>query len=263
MTNQNIIKTIKKVCGKEGYADFGMDSIYAVLAHSYYFVRPGKNFDVFHAELGKAMSKGAKNGAIKFAKRKWKGSIESCVGWEASAMVLKVMRDFFDEKYFEEQIARMADEKHNDEKLLDKYLNLFDEAQLKKFIGVVDWLSLNSKLFMDMDSVDMHNTFNDLCREIDPSIPSNHSEDFNEIRRCFEMRMNNFWYMFDYLTKEKIAQIVREHITDHIILAGNVAKVLYYCGDQYMTIDYAILMNSCLSFYNVNIFNPVLYEIDE
>ena len=264
MTNQNIIKTIKKVCEKEEYADFGIDSIYSVLAHSYYFVRPGKNFEAFHTELGKAMSNGAKKGAIRFAKKKWKGSIESCVGWQTSALILKVMRDFFDEKYFEEQITRMEDEEHNDENLLDKYLNLFDETHLKKFIGVVDWLSLNSNLFMDMDdSVDMHNTFNDLCREIDPSIPSNHGEDFNEIRRSFEMRMNNFWYMFDYLTKEKIVQIVREHITDHIILAGNVAKTLYCCGDQYMTVDCAILMNTCLSFYGVNVFNPELYEIEE
>ena len=120
MTNQKVVKMIKKICGKK-YADVDMNSIYAVLAHSYYFVKPGKNFEAFHTEIKKAMSKGAKKGATMFIKKKWNGSaIESCVAWQTAGLVLKVMRAFFDEKYFDEQIARMEDEEHNDEKLLDK-----------------------------------------------------------------------------------------------------------------------------------------------
>ena len=72
--------------------------------------------------------------------------------------------------------------------------------------------------------------------------------------------MENRWYMFDYLSKETIVKIILDHIVSHKVLAGNLAKALYYCKDQDMAVYYALLSRSCQTFYGVNAFEAEFCE---
>lgn len=262
MKNQKIIEMIKKVCvEKEDPCDLWEPRVYMVLAHSYYFVSPGEDFDEFAVKLGKAMENGALNGARQFRKQDWLFPIQHCVYNETTALIRNVLRESFDELHFNKQITGMEDEDSNDTKLLDKYINKFDEEQLTQFLWAIDFLAWNHCLFMDMsDSMDMENTFNDLCREIDASIPSSHSKDSDELHRNFEFRTENRWYIFDYLSKETIVKIILDHIVSHKVLAGNLAKALYYCKEPNMAAYYALLSRTCQSFYGVNAFEAEFYE---
>lgn len=265
MRNENIIAIIKKFCvEKNAPSVLNMNEVYTLLAHSYYFVRPGKTLDKFAAKLGSIMKKGAIEGAKQFNKRGWGCPIESCVCTKTTSSFLKVARAFFDEKYFEEQILRMVDEEHNDEKLLDKYLALFDNEALSGFLWLVQYLAWNHALFMELKAAeDMDSIINALCREVDASIPNGHSDNGEEMQRYFEMLEDDRWYMFDYLNKDTIASIIREHISDHKILAANAAKTLYYCGDPNMAAFYVIMTKTFQRFYGVDAFEATTYALEE
>lgn len=257
MKNVKIIETIKSLCtNNESCTADSNDEIYTVVAHAYYYVKPD-DLVQFMTKLNKAMEKGMSMGCKKLRKCCWVYPIEDCVYSETAPFLLKVVRECFDEPYFESQIARMEDEEVNDENLIDTYLSKFDETQLADYLWLVQYLSCDAELFMNIDtSQKMTNIFNDRCREIDPSIPSSR----DSLIEYLHMLIKNRTYMFDYLKKETIAQIIREHITDHKILAANVAKMIYYCSDKDVASYYAIMANSFQRFYGVNVFEPRISE---
>lgn len=260
MKNYEIINLINHFCrGQEEWDDYiNTDIVFAIVAHGYLYIRPGKTTEEFRMKIMNSISSAVEEGVNNYLGPD--GEIRPFETWlriSLAKAALTVARELFDADYFEEKCAILnANEEENGEYLLDKYLNLMDKDQLVDFEGWInDWCKYYYVFTPDGTRYEVHKNFNEICREINPSIPT-----LDNVLEYFEYQEKHPEFdMFDYLSKEEIAKgIAREIIFDRS-LAGHMARIFYDTHDTDLIEIYIELTSHYQSIFNRDIYTP--YEI--
>lgn len=263
MKNHEIINYISHYCSsKEEWDDYlNTDLVFAVVAHGYLYVRPGEATEEFSMKLmnsiASAVEEGVKNylGADGFT---W--PFETWIHISLAKAALSIAREKFDIDYFEEQCARLdPNEEEEGEYLLNKYLNLMDKEQLAAFEEWVNEWKTDYYVFTTVETRhEVKKHFNEICRRINPSIPSmdNALEYF-----AYEEKYPEF-DMFDYLSKEEITRGISREIIFDRSLAGHMARIFYDTHNTNLIEVYVELVSIYRSMFNRDIYTPhqIFYE---
>ena len=218
------------------YVDFKI--VCTFLVHSYLFYNPLKNLNDFMDEFIELIPNSIGEAIKDFFSSQRIYNLNGPICHSARKAALDIIAKTFDVNHFKEQSARLDyEEEENSEALIDKYIYLLNEKKLVEFANIA--LNSSSVFCSDIDSIEVEAEINDYCRKINSSIPYYYDPitlwDFIEVPDDFgdydEFIKENPLYMFDYMKREDVAKIYRASIKDNLILAGNIAKILYYCDD--------------------------------
>ena len=259
MKKNQIVEIINRYCVNKEEPDFdGSEVIGSILVHSYLFVRPGDDSKKFMTSVLKSLTKGVEEAINNYLEEKYLANLEDYILCSTSRSVLDVVREMFDKDYFKKQcICFEEDEDEYDESLLDKYLVMLNKEQVYKFMVNIDWLSEIMGLFSNWRDPWWRKEINACCREMDSSIPCINC-DFEAYSAFTE---NQPMYMFDYMSKETFIKICRKAITKDVILAGNLAKTLYYTDDYSLIDSYARIAELFQRLFDMDVYNPQITYI--
>jgi len=231
MTNKQIIDAINRYCVNNEEPQKGLDGseiIYTMLSHSYFFVTPGEKSKKLMEEIVTSITKSVEVGINHYFDLYQLTSLEFEIFNSVAKSTLSIVRKFFDKDYFENQCAIFDEEEEGyDEALLDKYLFMLDEKQLYEYMAVIDW---------KWEILGLFETWPDSFK----------------IRKAIDNSTN----------KEDVAKINRQSITKDLILAGNMAKALYYSNDSTLVDTYARIASTLKKLFDVDVYNPKAPVLD-
>lgn len=236
LTTEEIINTIKKVYKCE-VIDFTFDplDVEVALYNNDYYIKPGDTKKRFLMECGKAFEE---------IKPLYGKMDDNFLNFGYIIRVLSIIKKFFDESYFEEQIERRKKSVTltvNKDKLRT-YLNKLDRDELELFLNMVITCRLELGLFItDVSSNVFWMKINESCRAVGINVPKEF--DIVEAHSFFN---NNKNYYFNSLSIKTIANMLCDAIDLDIEIASSAAKKLYYSGYDAM-INY---INSKISLSN-------------
>lgn len=173
--------------------DFDMNKLFTAVNNYDYYVRPGKQREMFMERYGTVLCKKAEN------EMNYLDWLNQIVG------MIHLVKTTFDKEYFEAQIAVF--ETPVNREFIKNHLNSLTRKQLEKFITFVIEGRRNYGLFIsNASSVDMWTELNERCVRKDSSIPRLDRVDYGNLRP------KNPMYYFDYLSKQVIVDIFCNHI---------------------------------------------------
>ena len=219
LTTEEIIKTIEKIYKLETLnSNFKLEDIEVALYNYDYYVRPGASKEEFMRQWGEVFVATKGNGA------------EGSDVWGHSVFMAKTLlliKEFFDEEYFREQVnRRRANAVPGSKDKLRTYFKKFDEDQLKAFLQMMFTYRRQHGLFIsETSSTAFWKEIHDTCRDAGCNVPLDlgTSEGIRFLTR-------DTFYFFRYLSKNTIANMLCRAIDLDVALAGSVAKKLYSCG---------------------------------
>jgi hypothetical protein len=219
LSTGEIINTIKKVY-KLKAIDFTFDPIEVEMAlfNNDYYVRPAAK-QRFMIECEKAF------GEVKLHYGKIDDKI---LHFNYIIQLLGIIKKFFDETYFEEQIIRRKQSMRHaaNKDKLGMYLKKFNIEQLKTFLNtVVICKNLHGLFISSVSSVSFWEKIHNACRKKGLNVPL----DFGSIEGR-EFLENNESYYFNVLSTKTISNMLCEAIDLDIEVATSAAKKLYTSG---------------------------------
>ena len=139
MTNKNVIEIIDRLMNSTtGKVAYNSTEVFTAIAHSYYYIRPGKNMLKFISKVSKIIDKDCKQ----WYKTNDDTTPDAEVWGKTVANVLLIARSMFDAEYYASQVSRMVMHEKYDESLLERYLYWLDEVELKSvFEGLLPLLA--------------------------------------------------------------------------------------------------------------------------
>ncbi len=258
MKNSEIIQYIDRFCAHNEELDTisNADLAYAILAHGYLYVRPGKHTDKFTVNVIEALKVGAATGFNNYLEN---GSdmwlLDEWVRNSIASSALKIARKMFDQKYFEKQIASLDPEEVCDNSLLDKYLNLMNKEQLQAFMDDVSSCRANYVAFSNFDfGFEIMDELNERCRTVNALIPATASG-----YQYVSFRQKNPYYLFDYLSKEEIVDAIKRGIVWNKSLAGHLARMTYHTNGLGVMDSYIELISTYERVFGRDIYNPDIF----
>ena len=260
MKNREIIEFIDRYCAHKENLDTtsNADLAYAILAHGYLYVRPGKSTEKFTLRVIKALKIGANDGFDSYLKDGYNiWPLEEWIRISMAGVALKVAKKFFDKRYFEKQVALLDSDEDCDDTLIDKYLNLMSKEQLNEFMCDVSYHRANDLVFTSFDrEVEIMDGLHERCRKVNSTLPEPQSG-----YEYWAFKTNNPYYLFDYLNKEEIISAIKSEIIWNKSLAGHMARTLYNT-DSVMEMDpYIQLIGAYEHVYGKDIYKPdIFYE---
>lgn len=253
--NNKIISIIRRLTDHNStHIKFLPEEALAALAHGYYYVRPGEDTETFMEQIHEAIADAElhTDNIYNEGNRSALNSTRASLAIQAAI----ILRNYFDEDFFNEQVERITREESNTQNVLDCYVEKFNEQQLREFYSIVHGLRGQDGFFVsNLFSEHMRNELNRECLKVDSSVPC--------LLDCFDdnvpLPSKNSTYFFDYLDKEKIANILLEHIDYHKSIAGNVARTLFFTNDS-DTRNYTLLTVYLEDNLNMRIINPATVD---
>lgn len=260
MKNSEIIQFIDRFCAYDEELDVvnNADLAYAILAHGYLYIRPGKPTQKFALKVVEALKVGARVGFDNYLKdgcRSW--PLDEWVRISMAESALKIARKMFEKKHFERLCALLDPDEECDKSLLDKYLNLMNNEQLCAFMSEVSFCRANYLAFSTFETeVEIRDGLHERCREINPMLPETTSG-----YKYVSFVSNNPQYLFDYLSKEEIVSAIKSEIVCNKTLAGHMARMLYNTNDACFMEPYIELISTYERIFGGDIYKPdIFYE---
>lgn len=260
MKNYEIIDFINHYCANEEEWDdyLNTDLVFAVVAHGYLYVRPGEDTEEFSIKIMNGISSAVEDAVNNYlGKDGFDWPFETWIRIALAKSALAVAREMFNADYFEEQCEHLdLNEQEDGEYLLNKYLNLMSKKQLADFEVWINYWKTYYYVFTTVETRhEVHKHFNEVCREITPSIPS--IDDALEYF-AYEEKHSEF-NMCDYLSKEQMVEGISREIIFDRSLAGHMARVFYETHDTNLIEIYIELVSHYHSIFDRDIYTP--YEI--
>ena len=223
-SNEEIIEIIEKIYKLEVIdTNFRHEHVEVALYNCDYYIRPGKAKELFMKQF---------ESIFKQTKADLRAMPEWMAQWHCSIALIELIKQRFDEKYFEEQVKRRrldTSAAHKDK--LESYIKKFDDNQLKSFLTLIISYRLNNGLFVSNNA---SNAFwveiEEECRKSGYKTP--YCFDTEEGKRFLE---KNNLYFFKVLSKEMIAAKLCDAIDLDVTLAEVVAKKFYESGYEATT----------------------------
>lgn len=235
LSTEEIINTIKKMSKLELIdSTFDPIEVEVVLYNYDYYVRPGGDKVKFIMEVSEVVSE------IKLDE----GETDDGILHRYLAIrLLDIIKRFFDESYFEEQIAHRATSitSATSKNKLRMYLNRLDKEQLKIFLNTVVVYKHQYGLFMSsVSSVLFWERIHNACRKNGINVPT----DFSSLEGQAFLRNNDSYY-FRVLNTKTIAAMLCDAIDLNIEIASSAAKKLCKSGYGAMLNYINREVNSC------------------
>jgi hypothetical protein len=253
--NNKIISIIQRLADHNStHIKFHPEEALAALAYGYYYVRPGEDTEAFMEQIHEAIADAELHTENIYNEENYSAldSVRNSLAIQATI----ILRNYFDEDFFNEQVERIAREVPDSQNALDHYVAKFNEQQLREFYSIIHGLRGQDGFFVsNLFSEHMRNELNNECLKMDISAPS--LSDFYDDN--VPVLSKNSTYFFDYLDKEKIANILLEHIDYNKSIAGNVARTLFYTNDT-DTRNYTLLTVYLEDNLNMRIINPLTID---
>ena len=259
MKNSEIIEFIDRYCGrKEDIELLNTDLVYAILAHGYLYVKPGRAAEEFAMKVIKALKFGAVDGFESYLEDEcasW--SLEEWIRISMAKTALQVAIKAFDRRYFKKQIANLDPDEMCDKTLLDKYLNLMDKKQLLDFMNTVSYYGACYCALTNPDTTNkITGELHGQCYKANPSL-SEIAYGLDYLMFCEE----NPYYIADYLSKEEIVDAIKRVILYNKSMAGHMARMFYYTNSIEWFEEYIELIGTYERTFHRDIYNPqIFYE---
>lgn len=224
LSTEEIISIIRKMYNlKVVDLTFNPIEVEVALYNNDYYVRPGIAKERFMNELMEL-----------FAERKLqRGKVDdNLLHFRYTILSLNVMKKFFDEAYFKEQVERR---KRSESIVVNKdklrmYLKKLDRDKLESFLDMMVICRRNHGLFIsDINSVEFWTKIHAACREVGLYVP----EEFDSAEGQTFLN-NNPGYYFNVLSTKLIANMLCDAIDLDIAMASSAAKKLYTSGSDAM-----------------------------
>ena len=218
---KEIINIIRKMYELK-VVDFTFNPIEVEIAlyNNDYYIRPGIAKERFMNELMKLFVEGKPQGNKIDDDRRW---------FRFIILALNVMKNSFDEAYFEEQIAR---KKKSVTAIVSKnklrtYLKKLDRNKLESFLDMIVICRMQHGLFItDISSAGFWAKIHESCRAAGVNVP----KEFDSPEGQIFLNSNNQSYYFDVLNTKVIANMLCDAIDLDIEVATSAAKKLYNSG---------------------------------
>lgn len=261
MKNREIIEFIDRFCAHDEELDTisNADLAYAILAHGYLYIKPGKPTKKFMQRVVESLKSGMVNGVNNYLENMEYSTfpLDKRIHISMAETVLQVVREEFDKKYFKKQSILLDPDEVCDDALLDKYLNLMNEEQLHTFMNNISYCRAYYVAFSncEIESIIM-DELHEHCYTVNPTLPEKaYGLDY---LRFVE---KNPCYMFDCLSKEEIINAIKREIVWDKSLAGHMARVLYNTGSINSIEPYINLIGSYARTFGGDIYKPdIFYE---
>ena len=220
LSNEEIITTIKKIYKLE-FIDLTFDPVEVEVAlyNNDYYIRPGATKERFMMECMKVFSE---------IKTQYGKMDDNFLHFGYTIQVLGIIKEFFDESYFEEQVRRRSQSAPptiNKEKLR-MYLKKLSKDDLELFLNMVVNCRLERGMFVtDVSSAGFWAKIHKSCREAGVNVP--HELDSIEGQKFLNNNKNVY---FKVLSTKIIANLLCDAIDLDIEVASAAAKKLYKSG---------------------------------
>lgn len=220
LNNEEIINTIKKIYKLEVIdLTFNPVEVEIALYNNDYYIRPGISKERFMMECAKAF------GQIKTQRGKMDDKL---IYFSYTMQVLGIIKAFFDETYFEEQVRRRSQATTytaNKDKLR-MYLKKLDRDDLELFLDMIVTCRWERGMFItDVSSAAFWAKIHESCREVGVNVP--HELDSIEGQKFLNNNKNVY---FKVLSTKMIANLLCDAIDLDIDVAASAAKKLYKSG---------------------------------
>lgn len=260
MVTRQIFDVITKVAASGcEYENPRSDEVFTALMHGYLYVRPGKDTEHFSFVLEEEFQNSEIAGAKMYAEHCGMVSLNDCLQLAAISRGKRHVMNFFDKEYFEQQSSIMAGDEAYDEKLFINYMKKFDKETMLNFFKLIVSLKnveKGSSYFMSgFNSKDMLFALNAECRRVDQSVPVMRAG--IQDKAYTELITQRPFYFFDVLDIKTIAKILVQYIDQNKIMAGHIAKMLFYT-DVETARKYTIIALYCEEQLGMDLFNPVI-----
>ena len=223
-TDEEIIDIIRRTHELKYFTPgFNPTEVEVTLFNKDYYIRPGTNNDNF---MSKIMN-------VHRETEKMRGDMDdNLLHLIFIIQLLGVIKDCFDEVYFEEQIARRKQSTKiitNKDKLR-KYMKKFNTEQLKTFLINLFICKNSYGLFISsISSTHFWESIHTACREKGTQVPL----DFSTAEGQAFLK-NNLNFYFDVLDNKVISNMLCDAIDLNIKVATSAAKKLYEFGGDAM-----------------------------
>ena len=211
---------------------FNLAEAEAALYNSDYYIRPGIDKERFMNELGKLFAESKLQGDKMDEKHSW---------FRFIILALNIMKNSFDEAYFEEQVRRRSQSATctvNKDKLR-MYLKKLDRDELELFLNMVVTCRRERGMFItDVSSAGFWAKIHESCRAAGVNVP--HELDSVEGQKFLNSNPNVY---FQVLSTKVIVNMLCDAIDLDIEVAASAAKKLYKSGYNAM-INYIRLAQS-------------------
>ena len=227
LSTEEIINIIRKMYKlKVIDSTFSLEEAETAIYNSDYYIRPGINKERFMNELGKLFVESKLQGDKMDEKHSW---------FRFIILALNIMKNSFDEAYFEEQIERRKQAMTaivNKDKLR-MYLKKLDRDSLESFLEMVIICRQHHGLFItDVSSAGFWEKIHESCREAGVNVP----REFDSVEGQMFLN-NNKNYYFDVLNTKVIANMLCDAIDLDVEIATSAAEKLHTSGCDAM-LDY-------------------------
>lgn len=256
MTNKNVIDIIDRLMDqKTNKIAFNASEAFAVIAHGYYYIRPGKKMIRFIDKIVKIIDKDSKQ---------WLNSNnETCLDAETLgrtvADMLNIARSMFDAEYYASQVSRMVMYEQYDESLLERYLYWLDEEELKSvFEGL---LSFKRDFDIFISDLNFDRMMGEL-KERSLVVIENNSWYMKDYDERVDYIDNNWDFCFEYLTRETIIDIICRYANEDPVMLASMVKTFKY-SDVRTAAELTGLAVYIEEAYGLDIFNPTITDIDK
>ena len=233
LSNEDIVNTIRKISMLEVIdSTFNPVEVEVALYNNDYYIRPGIAKERFMMEYMKAFGK------IKTQHGKMDDTL---LYFSYTIQVLGIIKEFFDESYFEEQVSRRGQTTTftvNKDKLR-MYLKKLGRDDLELFLNMVVNCRLQRGMFVtDVSSAGFWTKIHESCRAAGVDVP----QELDSVEGQKFLRNNKNVY-FKVLSTKVIANMLCDAIDLDIEVAASAAKKLYKSGYNAM-INYIRLAQS-------------------
>jgi hypothetical protein len=227
LSNEEIISIIRKMYNlKVIDTTFNPIEVEVALYNNDYYIRPGIAKERFINELMKLFADSIPQGNKIDDDHRW---------FRFTILALNIMKNSFDESYFEEQIKRRKQPSTvivNKDKLR-MYLKKLDRNKLESFLEMVIICRCHHGLFItDVSSAGFWEKIHESCREAGVNVP----REFDSVEGQMFLN-NNKNYYFDVLNTKVIANMLCDAIDLDVEIATSAAKKLHTSGCDAM-LDY-------------------------
>jgi hypothetical protein len=260
MTNKNVIDIIDRLMDqKTNKIAFNASEAFAVIAHGYYYIRPGKNTFKFLERINKVLEEGWKDRSKMYVETKDGIPFEEWLLGTMAGKAISIARSMFDKEYYRSQIAKMiAFEEYNDH-LLERYMYWLNDEELKDVFEGFLVFKHNYDVFISDENFErMMLELRDKCIAViqeSQCYVTHYDEHMEHVN-------NSLDFCFAYLCKESIVATICKYIDIDPVLLASMIKTFKYSNSR-VAAEYTGLAIWLMYGFEVDLFAPKITNVEK
>lgn len=260
MTNKNVIEIIDRVMDPNvDQVSFNANEVFCLIAHGYYYVRPGKDTDRFIKQINKILAQARKSRRNTHEQEIGGIPFEDWLIGKMSADAISIARTMFDKEYYDSQIAKMVMWEEYDESLLERYIHCLNDDELKSvFEGLVTFKLQYDAFISDENFELMETEIEEKCVDIVQSSYC-YAANYDMHMDCIYNTPDGF---FMYLCKESIIDTICRYVDEDPLMFACLIKAFKY-SNPHTAAEYTGLA-MCLDYeFELDIFDPPITDMSK